>query len=129
MWGWRLKPPAGGVEFGAEAKRQDVTGRTTRTVMKIRLLIAAAILLSASAPSLAAHMHHRHHHHHAAWSHGLYLHNYGPPDFYPGTTALPDRVVVPVRGLPYGIYDGHDRYCGQSSANYGGQDGRRHPCN
>jgi hypothetical protein len=97
--------------------------------MKIRLLIAAAILLSASAPSLAAHMHHRHHHHHAAWSHGMFLHNYGPPDFYPGTTAPPDRVVVPVRGLPYGIYDGRDRYCGQSSASYGGQDGRRHPCN
>jgi hypothetical protein len=34
-----------------------------------------------------------------------------------------------VTGQPYGIYDGFDRYCGQSSANYRGQDGRRHPCN
>ena len=24
-----------------------------------------------------------------------YSHNYGPADFYPGTTAPPDRVVVP----------------------------------
>jgi hypothetical protein len=102
--------------------------------MKISLLGIAVILLSASAPSLAADMDyqlHRHHHHHrhAAWSHNIFLHNYGPPDFYPGTAAPPDRVVVPVRGQPYGIYDGHVRYCGQSSANYSGQDGRRHPCN
>jgi hypothetical protein len=38
-------------------------------------------------------------------------------------------VVYPVNGAPYGIYDGFDRLCGQSSANYRGQDGRRHPCN
>jgi hypothetical protein len=110
-----------------------VTGGTTGTVMKIRLLATAAILLSASAPSFAADMYLRHHHHrhhwHAAWSHVSFLHNYGPPDFYPGTAARPDRVVVPVRGQPYGIYDGFARYCGQSSASYGGQDGRRHPCN
>jgi hypothetical protein len=97
--------------------------------MKIRLPAIVAILLSASAPSFADGMYVRHHHHrHAAWSHDLFLHNFGPPDFYPGTTAPPDRVVVPVRGWPYGIYDGHVRYCGQSSANYRGQDGRRHPC-
>jgi hypothetical protein len=106
-------------------------GGITGTAMKIGLLATAVILLSASAPSFAADMHLRHHHHHrrAGWSHSLFLHNYGPPDFYPGTTAPPDRVVVPVTGRPYGIYDGFVRYCGQSSANYGGQDGRRHPCN
>jgi hypothetical protein len=108
-----------------------VTGRTARTAMKIKLLAIAVILL-ASAPSFAAHRHfwhHHHHHWHTGWSHHIYLHNYGPPDFYPGTTAWPDRVVVPARGLPYGIYDGHVRFCGQSSASYTGQDGRRHPCN
>jgi hypothetical protein len=57
-----------------------------------------------------------------------YSHNYGPADFYPGTTAPPDRVVVPLNERPYGIYDGFDRLCGQSSANYRGQDGRRYPC-
>jgi hypothetical protein len=58
-----------------------------------------------------------------------YNHNYGPADFYPGTLAPPDRVVVPLTDRPYGIYDGFDRYCGQSSAHYRGQDGRHHPCN
>jgi len=57
-----------------------------------------------------------------------YRHNYGPADFYPGTTAPPDRVVIPRTERPYGIYDGFDRLCGQSSANYRGQDGRRYPC-
>jgi hypothetical protein len=63
--------------------------------MKISLLAIAAILLSALAPSFAADMHvrhhHRHHHRHAAWSHGLFLHNYGPPDFYPGPIVLSSR--------------------------------------
>ena len=99
------------------------------TVMKISLLATAAILLSASAPSFAADMYLRHHHGHAGWSYDIFLHNYGPPDFYPGTTVPPDRVVVPVAGRPYGIYDGFVPHCGQSSAHYGGQDGRRHPCN
>jgi hypothetical protein len=101
--------------------------------MKITLLATAAVLLSVSVPSFAADMyvrhHHHHHHHHHHYAALSFLHNYGPPDFYPGTTAPPDRVVVPVRGQPYGIYDGFDRYCGQSTANYRGQDGRRHPCN
>jgi hypothetical protein len=100
--------------------------------MKVRLLATAAILLSMSAPSFAYvrhYHHHYHHHHHRGWSHGLFLHNYGPPDFYPGTMARPDRVVVPARGWAYGIYDGFNRYCGQSTASYRGQDGRRHPCN
>lgn len=57
-----------------------------------------------------------------------FSHNYGPADYYPGTTAPPDRVVVPLTERPYGIYDGFNRLCGQSSANYRGQDGRRHPC-
>jgi hypothetical protein len=98
--------------------------------MKTRLLTTAVILLSISAPSFAADadVHVRHHHRHAGVE-DIYLHNYGPPDFYPGTNVPPDRVVVPVNGRPYGIYDGFDRYCGQSSANYRGQDGRRHPCN
>src|SRR3984885_1850224 len=101
----------------------------TRTMMKIKLL-TAAILLSVSQPSFAADQDVRHHRHHAArGQNDIYLHNYGPPDFYPGTTVPPDRVVYPVNGAPYGIYDGFDRLCGQSSANYRGQDGRRHPCN
>ena len=90
--------------------------------------IAAAILLSVSVPSFAADMGVRHHHHRHAHNNDIYLHNFGPADFYPGTTARPDRVVYPVTGRPYGIYDGFDRFCGQSSANYRGQDGQRHPC-
>lgn len=97
--------------------------------MKLRVLVAAALSLSVSAPSFAAdaEMHIRHHHRHAS-SEDIYLHNYGPADFYPGTTVPPDRVVYPVNGAPYGIYDGFHRLCEQSSANYRGQDGRRHPC-
>jgi hypothetical protein len=99
--------------------------------MQIRLLAAAAILLSVSASSYAADMgvRHRHHHRHVQSAENMYLHNFGPPDGYPGTGAPPDRVVYPVTGQPYGIYDGFDRFCGQSSANYRGQDGQRHPCN
>ena len=70
-----------------------------------------------------------HRHRHAGAFDDIYLHNFGPPDFYPGTTIPPDRVVYPVSGRPYGIYDGFNRDCGQSAANYRGQDGRRHPCN
>jgi hypothetical protein len=33
-----------------------------------------------------------------------------------------------VSGHPYGIYDGFDRHCGQSTASYRGQDGQHHPC-
>jgi hypothetical protein len=97
--------------------------------MKIRFLTAAVVALSVSAPSFAADMSIRHHHHHRYSAEDIYLHNYGPPDFYPGTMVPPDRVVYPVNGQPYGIYDGFGRYCQQSSANYRGQDGRRHPCN
>jgi hypothetical protein len=98
--------------------------------MKFRFLATAVILLSVWAPAFAADMHVRHHHHrHVGANEDLYLHNYGPPDFYPGTMVPPDRVVVPVTGRPYGIYDGFDPYCGQSSANYRGEDGQRHPCN
>lgn len=98
--------------------------------MQTRLWATAAILLMVCAPSFAAdmdmHIHHRHHRHAAE---AIYLHNYGPPDFYPGTDIRPDRVVYPVNGRPYGIYDGFGRHCEQSSANYRGQDGQRHPCN
>ncbi|MBU6457739.1 MAG: hypothetical protein KGQ48_09385 [Bradyrhizobium sp.] len=99
--------------------------------MRIRLLVCAAMLLSASVPSFAADadVHVRHHHHHARGTDEIYLHNYGPPDFYPGTNIPPDRVVYPVNGAPYGIYDGFGRHCEQSTANYRGQDGRRHSCN
>jgi hypothetical protein len=98
--------------------------------MKIRFLAAAVIALSVSAPSFAADMYLRHHHHHYRHSsYSIYLHNYGPADFYPGTDVPPDYVVHPVNGRPYGIYDGFGRYCEQSSANYRGQDGRRYPCN
>jgi hypothetical protein len=98
--------------------------------MKMKLLAAAAIV-AMSAPAFAADadVHVRHHHHHARGADEIYLHNYGPPDFYPGTNVPPDRVVYPVNGAPYGIYDGFSRLCAQSSANYRGQDGRRHPCN
>ena len=96
--------------------------------MKTRIL-AVGILLSVSAPSFAADMYVRHHQRHAGGNDEIYLHNYGPPDFYPGTNIPPDRVVIPVTGRPYGIYDGFRRDCGQSTANYRGQDGRRHPCN
>jgi hypothetical protein len=101
--------------------------------MKLKLLATATLMLSVASPSFAADMHvhvrHHHHHHHGRGGDNIYLHNYGPPDFYPGTIVPPDRVVYPVTGQPYGIYDGFDRYCGQSTANYRGQDGRRHPCN
>ena len=98
--------------------------------------LAAAALVAVSMPALAADadVHPRHHRHYAqqAYDDPLiidYSHNYGPADYYPGTLAPPDRVVVPLNDRPYGIYDGFDRYCGQSTANYRGQDGRRHPCN
>jgi hypothetical protein len=98
--------------------------------MKIGFLAAAVIALSVSAPSFADEMYVRHHHHHYRHVAGnIYLHNYGPPDFYPGTEVPPDHVVYPVNAAPYGIYDGFGRHCEQSRANYRGQDGRAHPCN
>src|SRR5579863_7618973 len=98
------------------------------TAMKFRILTTVVIALSVSAPSFAADMDAHHRHHHASGDENIYLHNYGPPDFYPGTNVPPDRVVYPVTGQPYGIYDGFDRHCGQSTASYRGQDGQRHPC-
>jgi hypothetical protein len=99
------------------------------TAMKFRILTTVVMTLSVSAPSFAADMYAHHHHRHARGDDNIYLHNYGPPDFYPGTNVPPDRVVYPVTGQPYGIYDGFDRHCGQSTASYRGQDGQRHPCN
>ena len=101
--------------------------------MKSRLLAAAALVV-VSLPAFAADADVRVRRQHVPqyFDDPLiidYSHNYGPADFYPGTTAPPDRVVVPLNERPYGIYDGFDRYCGQSSANYRGQDGRRYPCN
>ena len=100
--------------------------------MKSRLLAAAALVV-VSLPAIAADADLRVHRQHARYFDNPliidYSHNYGPADFYPGTTAPPDRVVVPLNERPYGIYDGFDRYCGQSTANYRGQDGRRYPCN
>ncbi|QWG25385.1 hypothetical protein KMZ93_11155 [Bradyrhizobium sediminis] len=96
--------------------------------MKSRLLAAAALVVI-SLPAFAADADVRGHRQRAQqFFNALYLHNYGPADFYPGTTAPPDRVVVPLNERPYGIYDGFDRHCGQSTASYRGQDGRRHPC-
>ena len=64
--------------------------------MKLKLL-TAVILLSVSAPSFAADQDVRYHRHHAArGADEIYLHNYGPADFYPGTDIPPDRVVYPV---------------------------------
>jgi hypothetical protein len=102
--------------------------------MKFRFLAAAALMtISVSAFAADADVHVRHHRYYAqpAYDDPLiidYIHNYGPADFYPGTMSPPDRVVVPLTDRPYGIYDGFDPHCGQSSANYRGQDGRRHPC-
>jgi hypothetical protein len=101
--------------------------------MKSRLLAAAALVV-VSLPAYAADTDLRVHRQHAQryLDDPLiidYSHNYGPADFYPGTTAPPDRVVVPLNERPYGLYDGFDRYCGQSTANYRGQNGRRYPCN
>lgn len=96
--------------------------------MKFRILTTVVIALSVAAPSFAADMDAHHRHRHARGDDNIYLHNYGPPDFYPGTNVPPDRVVYPVTGQPYGIYDGFDRHCGQSTASYRGQDGQRHPC-
>jgi hypothetical protein len=101
--------------------------------MKLKLLAAAALLV-VSVPAFAADADVRVHRQRgqAVYAAPLiidYSHNYGPADFYPGTTVPPDRVVVPLNERPYGIYDGFDRLCGQSSANYRGQDGRRYPCN
>lgn len=100
--------------------------------MKPKLLAAAALVV-VSLPALAADADLRVHRQRVQqfFDDTLiidYSHNYGPADVYPGTTAPPDRVVVPLNDRPYGIYDGFDRHCGQSSANYIGQDGRRHPC-
>lgn len=67
-------------------------------------LLTAVILLSVSAPSFAADQAVRYHRYHAASARDeTFLHNYGPPDFYPGTNIPPDRVVYPVTGQPYGI--------------------------
>jgi hypothetical protein len=99
--------------------------------MKFKLLAAAALVV-VSVPAFAADADVRVHRQRVqAYAAPLiidYSHNYGPADFYPGTTAPPDRVVMPLNERPYGIYDGFNRLCGQSSANYRGQDGRRYPC-
>src|ERR1700749_1067310 len=99
--------------------------------MQTRFWATAAILLTAFGAPFAADaaMHLHRHHRHVHSVDAIYLHNYGPPDFYPGTNVRPDRVVYPENGRPYGIYDGFGRHCEQSAANYRGQDGRRHPCN
>ena len=100
--------------------------------MKLKVL-ATAVLLMVSMPAFAADAYVRENHRHARriLENPLIIdfrHNYGPADFYPGTTVPPDRVVVPYNERPYGIYDGFHRNCAQSSANYRGQDGQRHPC-
>ena len=96
-------------------------------------LLAAAALVVVSVPAFAADAGVRHQRQGAQQFFDApliidYSHNYGPAYFYPGTTAPPDRVVVPRNERPYGIYDGFGRHCEQSSANYRGQDGRRYPC-
>jgi hypothetical protein len=98
--------------------------------MKAKFLAVAALVL-VSMPAFSADLPVRHHRHYA-YDNPLiidYIHNYGPADFYPGTLAPPDRVVVPLDERPYGIYDGFGRYCEQSSAHYRGQNGRAYPCN
>ena len=98
--------------------------------------LAAAALVAVSMPAFAADadMHVRHHRDYVQQDYDEPLiidfrHNYGPADFFPGTAAPPDRVVVPLHDRPFGFYDGFDRHCGQSTASYRGADGRRYPCN
>ncbi len=101
------------------------------------LLVAAAGASVAPAHSADLHLrlhHHRHHHarsyHHPERFVISYNHNYGPVEFWTdGVLAAPDRVIYPRGAQPYAYYDVNLPYCRQSSANYRGQDGRRHPCN
>jgi hypothetical protein len=98
--------------------------------MKAKFLAAAALVL-VSVPAFSADIPVRDRYAQRYYDNPLiidYTHNYGPADFYPGTLALPDRVVVPLNERPYGIYDGFGRHCEQSSAHYRGQDGRVYPC-
>jgi hypothetical protein len=83
-------------------------------------LAAAAMLFALSIVPCVANgrTHHHRHHHHQISHYGLpyeisYNHNYGPGAL-PGTFAY---------------YDGPStNACWQGSANYRGQDHRRHPC-
>jgi len=96
-------------------------------------LLAAAALVMVSMPALAADAYIPHPRYvQQGYGDPLIIdfsHNYGPADFYPGTLAPPDRVIVPLIDRPYGIYDGFGPLCAQSTAYYIGQDRRRHPCN
>ncbi len=112
--------------------------------MKPRQVVFAAALASAMVGAIAPKagaadlqpplLHHRYRH---VRSHYYperfvfsYNHNYGPVEFWTdGVLATPDRVIRPIGAQPYAWYDVNLPYCAQSSANYRGQDGRRHPCN
>ena len=72
--------------------------------------------------------------HGIARAHGSYEELLADPEIDAVYIPLPNSMHVagitqPWIGAPYGIYDGFHRLCEQSSANYRGQDGRRHPCN
>jgi hypothetical protein len=84
------------------------------TYLKLAAAAILATLALASGPAQARH----HHHAYRAHPYGLpydisYLHNYGP-GLLPGTFAY---------------YDGPStNLCDEGSANYLGQDHRKHPC-
>ena len=101
--------------------------------MKLKLLAAAALVV-VSLPAFAADADVRRYRQRVQAvlrqpaDHRLFNHNYGPADYYPGTTAPPDRVVVPLNERPYGIYDGFDRLLRAVVGELPRPGRPRHPC-
>lgn len=102
------------------------------------VLLAAGITPTVSPTASAAdlRLERQHHRHYARAMPNPYRftfsynHNYGPVEFVTdGVLARPDRIVHPIGQRPHAFYDVNQRYCGQSTASYRGQDGQRHPCN
>jgi hypothetical protein len=109
-------------------------GQVVVAVALLSAAVGATFVQAADAADLQLHRHH-HRHHARTYYHPdrfvfSYNHNYGPVEFWTdGVLARPDRVIRPIGAQPYAYYDVNLPYCAQSSANYRGQDGRRHPCN
>ncbi len=109
----------------------------------VKITAAIALLAAGIAPSFSPtasaadlRLERQHHRHYVRAERNPYRftfsynHNYGPVEFVTdGVRAIPDRIVHPIGQRPYAYYDVNQRYCGQSTANYRGQDGQRHPCN
>jgi hypothetical protein len=111
---------------------------TSVKVTAVIAFLAACIAPSFSPTASAAdlHLERQHHRHYVRVERNPYLfkfsynHNYGPVEFVTdGVRAIPDRIIHPIGERPYAYYDVNQRYCGQSTASYRGQDGQRHPCN